>query len=59
MGNPVALEAKAEERDTRGFISMIIISPADHNAAIRGSVPWQQSTAFSTCDMLSKKRYME
>ena len=27
MGNPVALDASAEERLTRGFISMIIISP--------------------------------
>ena len=27
MGKPVALEARAEDRDTRGFISMIIISP--------------------------------
>ena len=27
MGKPVALEARAEERDTRGFISMTTISP--------------------------------
>jgi hypothetical protein len=27
MGNPVALEASAEERETRGFISMTTISP--------------------------------
>ena len=27
MGNPVALEASAEERDTRGFISITTISP--------------------------------
>ena len=27
MGKPVALEASAEERETRGFISMTIISP--------------------------------
>ena len=27
MGNPVALEAKAEDRDTRGFISMTTRSP--------------------------------
>jgi len=27
MGKPVALEARAEDRDTRGFISMTIISP--------------------------------
>ena len=27
MGNPVALDASAEERETRGFISMITISP--------------------------------
>ena len=26
MGYPVALEANAEERDTRGFISMAIMS---------------------------------
>jgi len=28
MGKPVALLARAEERDTRGFISMITISPS-------------------------------
>ena len=28
MGNPVALEAKAEERDTRGFISMMTSRPS-------------------------------
>ena len=27
MGNPVALDASAEDRETRGFISMITISP--------------------------------
>src|SRR5919199_1928843 len=27
IGNPVALEASAEERDTRGFISISTISP--------------------------------
>ena len=27
MGKPVALEARADERDTRGFISMAIMSP--------------------------------
>jgi len=27
MGKPVALEASAEERDTRGFISMMIMRP--------------------------------
>src|SRR5207302_6087688 len=27
MGKPVALEASADERDTRGFISMAIMSP--------------------------------
>ena len=27
MGNPVALEASAEERETRGFISMTIMRP--------------------------------
>ena len=27
MGKPVALEARADERETRGFISMTIISP--------------------------------
>ena len=27
IGNPVALEASAELRDTRGFISITIISP--------------------------------
>ena len=27
MGKPVALEASAEERDTRGFISITTISP--------------------------------
>ena len=27
MGKPVALEARAEERDTRGFISMTTMSP--------------------------------
>ncbi len=28
IGNPVALDARAEERDTRGFISMTIILPS-------------------------------
>ncbi len=28
IGNPVALEASAEERDTRGFISITIIRPS-------------------------------
>jgi len=28
MGNPVALEASAEERDTRGFISITFIPRA-------------------------------
>jgi hypothetical protein len=28
MGNPVAFDASAEERDTRGFISMTTISPS-------------------------------
>ena len=28
IGNPVALEARADERDTRGFISMITIRPS-------------------------------
>ena len=28
MGNPVALEASAEERDTRGFISITIMRPS-------------------------------
>ena len=27
IGNPVALEAKADERDTRGFISITTRSP--------------------------------
>ena len=27
MGKPVALEARADERDTRGFISMTIMRP--------------------------------
>ncbi len=27
MGKPVALEASAEERETRGFISMMTMSP--------------------------------
>ena len=27
IGNPVALEASAEDRDTRGFISMTTIRP--------------------------------
>jgi len=27
MGNPVALEAKADDRDTRGFISITTRSP--------------------------------
>ncbi len=27
IGKPVALDARAEERDTRGFISMTIIRP--------------------------------
>ena len=27
IGKPVAFEARAEERDTRGFISMIVTSP--------------------------------
>ena len=34
MGKPVALEASAEERDTRGFISMIISSPSAGFTAI-------------------------
>ena len=28
MGNPVAFEASAEERDTRGFISMMMRRPS-------------------------------
>ncbi len=28
IGNPVALDASAEERDTRGFISMTVIRPS-------------------------------
>ena len=28
IGKPVALDASADERDTRGFISMTIISPS-------------------------------
>jgi hypothetical protein len=28
MGNPVALLANAEERDTRGFISMMVMRPS-------------------------------
>ena len=28
MGKPVAFEAKAEERETRGFISIITILPS-------------------------------
>ena len=28
MGKPVALDAKADERDTRGFISMMIMRPS-------------------------------
>jgi len=28
IGKPVALEARAEERDTRGFISITSISPS-------------------------------
>jgi hypothetical protein len=27
MGNPVAFDASADERDTRGFISMTMIRP--------------------------------
>jgi hypothetical protein len=27
IGNPVAFEANADERDTRGFISMMRMSP--------------------------------
>ena len=33
MGNPVAFEASADERDTRGFISMITIRP------VSGQIP--------------------
>ena len=33
IGNPVALEASADDRDTRGFISMTTIRPVD------GSMP--------------------
>ena len=29
MGNPVALEARAEERETRGFISITTILPVE------------------------------
>ena len=28
IGNPVALEARADERDTRGFISITMIRPS-------------------------------
>ena len=28
IGNPVAFDARADERDTRGFISMTINSPS-------------------------------
>src|SRR4030042_1398020 len=33
MGNPVALEARAEERETRGFISMMTILPSSGQIA--------------------------
>ena len=43
MGNPVAFEARAELRDTRGFISMTIISP------VAGSVAnWMLDPPVST-----------
>ncbi len=29
IGNPVALEASAEDRETRGFISMTMMRPLD------------------------------
>ena len=43
MGNPVALEASAEERETRGFISMTTRRP------VRGSTPnWMLQPPVST-----------
>mmetsp|Transcript_10712 Transcript_10712/g.39666 ORF Transcript_10712/g.39666 Transcript_10712/m.39666 type:complete len:223 (-) Transcript_10712:740-1408(-) len=39
MGKPVALDASAEERDTRGFISMIINSPSAGFTAIWTLLP--------------------
>ena len=43
MGNPVAFEASAELRDTRGFISMTTMRP------VRGSTPnWMLDPPVST-----------
>ncbi len=39
MGKPVALEASAEERLTRGFISMMIMSPSSGLMAICTLLP--------------------
>src|SRR6185436_4651954 len=43
IGNPVALEARADERDTRGFISITIIRP------VAGSIAnWMLQPPVST-----------
>ena len=57
MGNPVAFDASAEERDTRGFISMTIIRPsagliANWTFDPPVSTPTSRSTAIEASRMI-------
>ncbi len=56
MGNPVALEASADDRDTRGFISMTTIRPVRGSTANwmlhpPVSTPTARTTAIATSRM--------
>ena len=57
MGKPVALDARAEERDTRGFISMTIMRPslglmANWTLEPPVSTPISRSTAMEASRMI-------
>ena len=51
IGNPVAFEARADERETRGFISITTISPsAGFTANWTFEPPVSTPTSRITCD---------
>ena len=57
MGKPVAFEASAEERETRGFISMMIMRPSSGliaNCTLEPpvSTPISRSTAIEASRMI-------
>ena len=58
MGKPVALDARAEERETRGFISMTMMRPSDGSTANwMLQPPVSTPTSRMTAMLMSRSRW--